>query len=357
MADIYLSYGDNPRQMTIELLEKLNISSRVRANAKVVLKPNLVVARPAEGGATTHPEIAEGIIQYLQGHGIFQISIAEGSWVGENTCHAFDTCGYRALSNKYNVQLVDTKSDKTVKCEAAGLTLNICKSIAEADYLINLPVLKGHCQTDITCCMKNLKGCIPDSEKRRYHTLGLHKPIAALNTLVKPSLHIVDSICGDLNFEEGGNPIESNRILLGFDALLLDSYCAGLLGYRPEEIGYLRYAREYGVGEFADETTQVIELNAESKPATSMLRSGAAKRLAAHIDEQGACSACFAALIYALEKNGGSSLGEKIKIGQGYRGRVLEGVGVGNCTAGCKFSLPGCPPSAAEIAEFLQALQ
>jgi hypothetical protein len=37
--------------------------------------------------------------------------------------------------------------------------------------------------------------------------MGLHKPIAYLNKLVKQNLIIVDGLNGDLNFEEGGNPI------------------------------------------------------------------------------------------------------------------------------------------------------
>ena len=32
----------------------------------------------------------------------------------------------------------------------------------------------------MTCALKNLKGCLPDREKRRFHALGLTKPIAAL---------------------------------------------------------------------------------------------------------------------------------------------------------------------------------
>ena len=32
------------------------------------------------------------------------------------------------------------------------------------DFLINVPVMKGHCQTKITCALKNMKGLIPNSE-------------------------------------------------------------------------------------------------------------------------------------------------------------------------------------------------
>jgi hypothetical protein len=208
----------------------------------------------------------------------------------------------------------------------------------------------------MTCCLKNMKGCIPDSEKRRFHTMGLDKPIAALNTVIKPQLHIIDSICGDLTFEEGGNPMESNRIMLGFNPVLLDSYCAGLMGYHPSEIGHLHYAKQYGVGDYCDESTEIVELNAALRPSTPMAHNSIAKHLARHIDEDSACSACYAALIFALNKAGTHMLHHPVKIGQGYRGKKCAGLGIGNCTAGCDRYIKGCPPSAIDIVECLDGM-
>lgn len=81
--------------------------------------------------------------------------------------------------------------------------MDICCRALDAGYLINLPVLKGHCQARMTCALKNCKGCLPDREKRRFHAEGLMEPIAALAAALRPALTIVDSICGDLDFEEG----------------------------------------------------------------------------------------------------------------------------------------------------------
>lgn len=352
MPDIYINYGTNLPAVTYEIMKAANIAARLRPDMTVGIKPNLVVSRPADGGATTHPEIVEGIIRYLQDNGIGSIAIVEGSWVGDSTQQAFRNCGYTALAEKYGVTLVDTKRDKVVAREYKGLSLNLCESPLKVDYLINVPVLKGHCQTDMTCCLKNLKGCIPDSEKRRFHTLGLHKPIAALNTALRPALHIVDSVCGDLSFEEGGNPVEANRVMLGFDPVLLDSYGAQLMGYQPDDIDHLRMAKEYGVGNYAGPDTEIVELNAQNRPKTRGPHSSAAKRLSQYINADSACSACYAALIFALNKTGGYR-GEPIKIGQGFLGRIEKGLGVGNCTAGCEKYVKGCPPKASDIVEMI----
>jgi len=352
MADIYVNYGTDIVAMVGELMQTADIAAKIKPAAKVCIKPNLVIASTAEGGATTHPEIVEGIIIYLQQAGVKDITIAEGSWVGDSTRRAYDRCGYNALGVKYGVRLVDTKQDKVISKRVNGSEFFVCETIENCDYLINVPVLKGHCQTIMTCCLKNMKGCIPDKEKRRFHAAGLHKPIATLNTLIKPDLNIVDSICGDLNFEEGGNPVQTNRIMLGFNSVLLDSYGAGLMGYRPDEIEHLRLAREYGVGEYCGPETEILELGTDNKPAVIPARGGTVKRLAANIQEDSACSACYAALIFALKKTGYK--GEKIKIGQGYKDKTSGGIGVGNCTSGCANHVKGCPPSAVEIVKFLE---
>ena len=61
---------------------------------------------------------------------------------------------------------MDLQNDRSTKYMVDGLELNICSKMKEIDYLINVPVLKGHCQTNITCALKNIKGCIPNSEKK-----------------------------------------------------------------------------------------------------------------------------------------------------------------------------------------------
>jgi len=350
MSDITIIYGTNATEMTYTLLRETAATKRLHSGMNVVIKPNLVVAKPASEGATTHTEIVEGIILFLKDYGITNPVIAEGSWLGETTSRAFERCGFTTLAKKYGLKLLDTKSDEVIKKTVHGLTLGVCASVADADFLINVPVLKGHCQTTLTCCLKNMKGCIPDSEKRRYHNIGLHKPIAALNTLIKPDLHVIDGICGDPTFEEGGKPVAANRILIGTDPVLLDSYGAMLLGYEPASIEYLSYAAEFGIGNMFDETAAIRELQVEHRPKTSPKgQSGFVRRWAKYIDEQNACSACYAALIFALNNLADTPRKDKIKIGQGFRGKKCGGFGVGTCTAGCVRHVPGCPPTATDI--------
>ncbi len=103
---IYMIYGSKAKEMTMSLMEAANIKDEIPADAKIGLKPNLVVAKEPESGATTHAGVLEGCIEYLQKYGFKNITIMEGSWVGDNTKRAFRVTGYDKIAEKYGVKLM-----------------------------------------------------------------------------------------------------------------------------------------------------------------------------------------------------------------------------------------------------------
>lgn len=350
-------------------------------DAPVILKPNLVVAKPAAGGATTHPEVAAAVIEYLQDAGYSSIQIAEGSWVGASTSDAFRVCGYNKLSQRYDVKLIDLQKDDYVSMTAGGESFKVCRTIAELDSaggrMINLPVLKGHGQTRLTCALKNLKGCIPDSEKRRYHSLGVHRPVALLNSLIQPAFALVDGLNGDPSWEEGGSPQKRDLLLLGRDPVSVDSFACRLLGIRESAVEYIAIARDSGIGVSFSES-DIIMLNSGASfsvtaPAQSEKPDEIKKWIDSIVVQKSACSACFGNLasalreLYAEVPDAASSLKPSgILIGQDFRGApAAEGkIGIGTCTATvCKASVAGstgyssfingCPPSKSDIKDFL----
>jgi len=352
---IVITYGSDIAKNTYDTLTASDISDYLRAEFSVSLKPNLVVPGPASNGAVTHPEVCEGIILYLKDFGVKNIRIIESSWIGDSTKKAFKFCGYEELARKYGIPLIDLKTDSCTTLNHSGYDIEVCDEVLNTDFLINIPVLKAHCQTRLTCCLKNLKGCIPDGEKRRFHTLGIHKPVAALNALIKTGYNVVDGICGDLSFEEGGNPVKSNRIIAGRDPLMVDSYCAELIGYHPDDIDYLSYGKKIGVGKYYSKDTRIIELNTENKSIVDVRGSNTADRYRGLIDEDAACSACYSSLVYALHRLGGrKNMDGKIHIGQGFKGKSGKGLGVGVCTQGFSKCVQGCPPKATDIIKALR---
>jgi uncharacterized protein (DUF362 family) len=345
---IFVIYGSDGLKGARRILEASGAAVLFRPGMKVGLKPNLVVAKPASSGATTSPQVVAGVIEFLQDLGVTDITIMEGAWAGDSTVRAWKACGYRELEKRYGVRLLDLKTDQTRSVSAGGLKIEVCVSPLEVDRLVNLPVLKGHCQTVMTCALKNLKGCLPDSEKRRFHTIGLHRPIAALNTVIHPDLILVDALCGDVTFEEGGNPLEMNRLILGRDPVKVDACGASLLGIDPSEIEHLVLAARMGVGSLRILPDTVVELNHDITPARPERLPHATRHLVRYIEARDACSICYAGLIHALyrmEQRGElDGLKEKIHIGQGFRGVREKGVGFGECARGFDVAIPGCPP-------------
>ena len=246
---IFITSGTEYKKMTKELLEKADLQSHIGDRKKKIgIKPNLVSPSEASWGATTHPEVVAGIIEYLKEHGFRDMVMLEGSWVGDKTREAFETCGFDRLEEEYQVPFWDMQKDKGVPVDCGGMELNVCERVKELDFLINVPVLKGHCQTKITCALKNMKGLIPNKEKRRFHSLGLHKPIAYLNMGIKQDFIVVDNICGDLDFEDGGNPVVMNRVIAACDPVLVDAYVCQMMHYEVADVPYVKLAGELGVG-------------------------------------------------------------------------------------------------------------
>jgi len=350
-CDIAVIFGDDGRRLARELLNELRPGTDWPRDAEIALKPNLILAKSAASGATTHPEVVAGVIEYLQDEGFRRICIMEGSWVGDRTARALEVCGFRALSRRYGVELVDLQTDAAEDRLVDGVRLRVCRRVLQTGRLINLPVLKGHCQTRLTCALKNLKGCIPDSEKRRYHELGVHRPVALLNTVIRPAFTLVDGLCGDPGFEEGGEPAPGRRLLAGWDPVLLDVYAAGLLGLAPDDVPYIGMAAALGVGRADLSAARVRYLNRGEGVCTHIERE-AAKPYRGCIQEEAACSACFGSLVGALrclEAARAIPDGLRFAIGQGFRGRDGTALGIGDCTRGFAAHVPGCPPRLADI--------
>ena len=270
------------------------------------------------------------------------------------------------------------QKDKGIERDCRGMKLNVCERAANIDFLINVPVLKGHCQTKITCALKNMKGLNPNTEKRHFHAMGLHEPIAHLNAGLHQDFVVVDNICGDLDFEDGGNPVVMNRIWAGTDPVLIDSYVCQIMHYTTKDVPYIELAEKLGVGSTDLKNSRIIycEENARkelrvgcadiSKADIQILGEAAEHHIAERrkvvdvadaVEEVESCSACYGYLIPALEmlKNDGlfEKLDTKICIGQGYRGKTGK-LGVGACTCKFEYNVKGCPPTENQIYDFLK---
>lgn len=209
--------------------------------------------------------------------------------------------------------------------------------------------------------------------------MGLHKPIAHLSAGIQQDFIVVDHICGDLDFEDGGNPVVRNCVMAARDPVLVDAYVCYLLHYRSAEVPYVGMAAELGIG-CADLGCAEIRICGQESilgaggPHGCENGAGAecllwqageelpyAQKVVAvrdFVEEVESCSACYGYLIPALDRLRSEGLLDRLRtkicIGQGYRGSEGE-LGVGQCTAKFAHAVKGCPPTETQIYEFLKA--
>jgi uncharacterized protein (DUF362 family) len=369
-------------EMVEAVLEPLGgLGKYVEPGDAVILKPNLVTNRKYFTGATTDPLIIQTLIRGLKSLGVADITVADSSWTGCSTKRAFIATGINGICDREGVKLLDLKKDKFVdvdvpKGKELGGSVAIARTILEADKIINVPKLKAHSQTLVTLSLKNLKGCIADSEKQRFHRLDLDKCIAELNTVLRSDLIVLDAIVGEMTAELGCDPVRLDTMVAGTNPVAMDALCATILGYEPHEISHIAHAEALGIGRGLDLSeinvfgdVELAQLKGDTGDLIGYQRyTEAFEKYGLSICDDGACSSCLSSLYLALKRMADDELLETLKNSKIYLGQKIEQkypkvqpdkaggggvqVGIGKCTEkikGLDFVVKGCPPTALKV--------
>ncbi len=237
----------------------------------VLIKPNLVEVLHPDTGATTDPRVCRSIAKLVKEAGARPV-IAESSSVGVDTEKAYQVAGYTGLRDE-GFEVIDLKKEETVKVSVPeGKVLKevpLPRIAVEAAAIISVPRLKTHAQTTVTLALKNMKGLLTDTFKRRFHIdFGLYEGIADLSTVVKPSLSVVDGIIG----QEGlgpisGIPVEMDLIIAGRDPVAVDAVASVVMGFAPRESGVTDAVAKRGIG-----TARLEEIEIAGEPIVDVQR-------------------------------------------------------------------------------------
>jgi uncharacterized protein (DUF362 family) len=244
-------------------IEECNGFSELKESDKVLLKPNVVwggggTNKIPKFGFITTSRIVEDIIQLLLQHGCRNISIGEGTTedkeLGSDTLKGYKWSGIAKVARKYGVKLIDFNKQPYKEFELGGTKVEISNAALEADFLIDIPVLKTHEMAKVSLGLKNLKGCLSMQSKRKFHQTDLEHMIALLNTQVKPKLTIIDGIYA---MERGptawGMAHRMNLIIAGRDNLSCDVVGSTILGIEPSSVEHLK--------EFSSLTNRSLDIN------------------------------------------------------------------------------------------------
>ncbi|MDH7599577.1 MAG: DUF362 domain-containing protein [Sedimentisphaerales bacterium] len=226
----------------------------VKKGATVVIKPNISWNRPPETAANTNPILVKKVVQSCLEAGAKEV------YVFDNTCDnwrlCYQTSGIQASAQQAGAVVLpvnDTSKDYVeVENPKAQIlkTLKVHERLAKADVLINVPVLKHHGSTGMTCALKNLMGLVAD--RRFYHSNGLHQCIAEFCLYRKPTLNIVDAYIVTMNNgPQRARPEDLKLVkylMVSTDIVAIDAASAIILGKKPQEIRHVQIAHDLKLG-------------------------------------------------------------------------------------------------------------
>jgi len=228
------------------------ITNFIRPAAKVLVKPNLLMAIEPEKGVDTHPEIVRAVIRILKEidcHVFVGDSPSVWDSQSSNLERVWERSGVKQVCQEEKVELV------TFAKRRWRDKFPLTSWLDECEYFINLPKFKTHNLTILSAAIKNLFGLVCGSYKLQLHKdyferEDFSKMLVDIYALAKPHLTIVDAIVA----MEGDGPAtagrlrQTNLLLAGDDCVSLDSVLAIIMGLKPADIPYIKEATLRGLG-------------------------------------------------------------------------------------------------------------
>ncbi len=238
------------------------IATRIANCENVFIKVNAVYFHPH---LFTSPALISALVQNIQSIDAKKtIYIMDNCSQGNFTRLCFNATGLDKLARRIGAKCLFLDEKKPVhvrlKRDHEGLytfPLILQQHLIderEKNCYINMPVLKTHCQAQMTCGLKNQMGLIYDEDRARRHNHQLHQSIVDIYDYIQPDLTIVDAekvpASGPMPAGRYVKELlhERNLVFGGTDTVAIDAVAATVLGYHPGEVEHVRLAGEQGYG-------------------------------------------------------------------------------------------------------------
>lgn len=231
----------------VRLLEPLGgMGAYVKPGELVLLKPNMLSAKPPEAAVTTHPEVLRAVIELVQEAGGKAV-VGDSPGVGRFTTVAAKS-GMMKVVEETGAQLIGFHDSVEIYGSGLFKRFELARPYLEADRIINLPKLKTHEMMTMTCAVKNLFGAVVGTAKAAWHLkAGADREMFArmlleIYLLRKPDLNIVDAIIAmEGNGPGSGDPRQVGLLLAGVNPVAVDVIAGELLSI-PKNLLYLERA-------------------------------------------------------------------------------------------------------------------
>jgi uncharacterized protein (DUF362 family) len=256
MPKVAVVKGERGLEPVYRALDLIDYRDALKKWKRALIKVNFITTRNWETGATTDPMVVEAIINRLRDAGIETIVVesdatttnADKACVASGMKDLCDRVGVRFINLRYEEEKVELKVSNAMTLD----TIKLPKIVTES-AIISAAKLKTHMETGVTLGMKNMFGLLPDKLKGKYHMRGMDKVVVDINTVLKPTLTVIDGFVG----MEGkgpvhGNPVKMEAIIAGQDVVATDATATRVMGIDPQTIEHIKWGHERGLGEMYD---------------------------------------------------------------------------------------------------------
>jgi uncharacterized protein (DUF362 family) len=293
--------GEDPEHMLRAALEALGgLKPLVGGGKDVLIKPNFIFPQPYP--VTTDPEMIFLTARLLREAGASKLEVFDspGTYLVGTERETFDFYDIVRRGHEQGITVTIGGAGRRreyVKTRKEGWRaypeIIVHKKVHQASVIINMPCLKRHHSSFLTCALKNQFGTIYGAQRWDSHIRGegIQKGIkgsdartkalfrdetffmtalAEFADAVRPELSIVDArailIKGGPTRGKGEIKEGVNRIILSGDMVALDAYCSRIMEQHDDTyttemiVPYLRVAERLGLGTMDLKKAKIIEL-------------------------------------------------------------------------------------------------
>ncbi len=224
----------------------------VRPGERVLLKPNMLSAKPPEAAVTTHPAVLRAAIELVRSAGAIPL-VGDSPGIG-GIRRVAERSGMLAVVEETGATLVPFEEVRETSGSGTFRRFALAAPYLEADRVINLPKLKTHEMMTMTCAVKNLFGAVVGAEKPAWHLqAGADRELFArmlleIYLLRPPDLTIVDAVVAmEGNGPASGDPCRVGLLMAGTNAVAIDVIAAEIAGIPKKLLFVERQAERLGI--------------------------------------------------------------------------------------------------------------
>lgn len=242
------------------------IARFVRPGETVLVKPNMGWDRTPAQGANTDPRVVAEVVRLcLEEARAARVVVADVPV--HDAERSRERSGIGEAARGAGAEVLVPPGPGFVLARLGGVVLDTWEVFAPmmgADRLINVPVVKDHALTRLTCGLKNGYGLLGGTRARLHQQIN--QSIVDIATAFRPTLTVVDATRVMMRNGPTGGRLDDvapvGAVAAGTDVVALDAWGATLLGADPERIPHVSLAESRGLGRIREGTAPREEIHA-----------------------------------------------------------------------------------------------